>query len=500
MTLVEILERNAKDIPGKVAIIYHDLRMTYGELNEAVNRLAYALLDLGLMKGDRVGLMLPRIPELITGFLGVAKAQGIVAPVNFELRDEDIRTVLNNLSPRFLIVHESFIDLAKRSIPQNLRISIVVVGNRCNEGDYLWDDIMRNRKISNPALEVREDGVVYFNYTSGSTGNPKGAITTHSNIFWNTLAAVDTLKLTPSDVHLCLFAPFAHPHEIFARSLYLGGTVVLLDKIRPRSIVQTISENKVTCFMGLAPMYETLLQVAGSERYDLSSLRIVESGGMHTKVELMKRFERSFGVPILPVWGSTEATGIAIANSPDGRLVYGSLGKACKFYEVEIVDVSGKELPPNKVGEMIFKGPAVVSGYYEVSEEDQRTFKNGWYYSGDLGRKDEDGYFYFVGRKSGMIKVAGLRVYPLEVELALMCHPHIEEAAVIGVKDRLRGEVPKAIVVLDDGLRMTEREIIKFCGEQIAHYKIPRLVEFRKYLPKIGSGKIDKKALRMEVA
>jgi len=499
MTLVEILEKNARDIPDKVALISQDVTVNYRELNEAVNRLAYALLDLGLEKGDRVGFILPRIPELIIGFLGVAKAQGIGAPINFELREDNIKTLLQNLSPRFLIVHQSFIHLVQKVLPQNPKVSVIVVGNSSpDQGGYLFEDIMRNQGISNPSLEVKEDDVVYLNYTSGSTGNSKGAVTTHSHIFWNTMAAIEKLKLTHIDVHLCLFAPFAHPHEIFARSLYLGGTTVLLDTIRPRSIIHTISENRVTCFMGLAPMYETLLQVAGSERYNLSSLRIVESGGMHTKIELIKQFEQRFGIPILPVWGSTETTGIAIANAPNESLVSGSIGKPCKFYEVEIVDQSDKRVPPNTVGEIIFRGPAVVSGYYKDTKENHKTFKNGWYYSGDLGKKDEEGHFYFVGRKSGMIKVAGLRVYPLEIELALMQHPDIQEAAVVGVQDGIRGEVPKAIVVFNNGPKITSREIIKFCSSHVAQYKLPRLVEVREFLPKNGSGKIDKKALQLE--
>lgn len=498
MTLVEMLERNTRDVPDKVAIVYQELRITYRELNEQVNKLAHALLDLGLQKGDRIGFMLPRIPELVISFLAAAKSQGILFPINFELRHENIRAVLNHLLPRFLIVHESFVDLAKKSIPKNLITSIIVTGSTRPREHYFWNDIIKGRNQNNPFLEVKEEDVVYLNYTSGSTGNPKGAITTHSNIFWNTRAAVDALKLTPSDVHMCMFAPFAHPHEIFARPLYLGGTMVLLDKIRPKSIAKAISENKVTCLMGLAPMYETLLEVTESGRYDLSSLKIPESGGMYTRIELIKRFEQRFGVSILPVWGSTETTGIAIANSPHERPVYGSVGRPCKSYEVKIIDEDGKELPPNRVGEMIFKGPAVVSGYYEGDIENEKSFKNSWYYSGDLGRRDEKGHFYFVERKTGMMKVAGLIVYPMEVELALMCHPGIKEAAVISVKNRLRGEVPKAIVVLKDELRITEREIIQFCKERMAHYKVPRVVEFRESLPKIGSAKIDKKALQME--
>lgn len=499
MTLVEMLEKNARNIPDKVAIIHHDLRITYGELNSQVNRLAHALLNLGLKKEDRICLMLPRIPELVITFLAAAKAQGIVVPINFELNSREITALLENLSPRFLILHESFLDLAKKTLPQDLKFSVIVVGNECDDNFYRWHDILKDRNQHNLSLEIKEDDVVYLNYTSGTSGDPKGAITTHSNILWNTLASIETLKLTPDDIHLCMFAPFAHPHELFARPLYLGGTFVLLETIRPKSIAKSISENEVTCLMAIAPILMTLLEIARSGQYDLSSLRIPESGGMHTRVELIKQFEQRFGVPILPVWGSTETTGIAIANSPDKGVVYGSVGRPCKSYEVKIVGEDGNELPPHKIGDLIFRGPAVVSGYYNNSGNPD-SFKNGWYLSGDLAKKDEEGNFYFVERKSGMLKVAGLQVYPLEIELTLSRHPAIKEAAVIGVEDNLRGEVPKAIVVLKNEHKLKEREIIQYCLDNMAHYKVPRVIEFREDLPKIGSGKINKKALKLEIA
>lgn len=498
MTLVEMLETSAKKFPEKIAIIYYDTQVTFKELNEMVNKMANALIAIGLKKSDRVGLMLPRIPELVISFLSIAKAQGIAVPINFELLEEKIRNILVDISPRCLIVHENFLDLAKRSLSSGLKIPLIVVGKGLKGEEFLWEEMLKSKSSLPPPLKIKENDVVYLNYTSGFTGNPKGAITTHSNIYWNTVASVDILRLTSDDVHLCMFAPFAHPHEIFARPLYLGGTFVLMDKIYPKSIAKAIAQHKVTCVMGLAPMFENLLEVLEHKTYDLSSLRIPESGGMHTRTELIERFREKIGVPILPVWGSTETTGIAIANRPGEQIRPGSIGKPCASYEVNIVDERDRSLPPGELGEMIFKGPAVAQGYYKDPINTQISFKDGWYYSGDLGRRDEHNNFYFVDRKSGMMKVAGLKVYPLEIELALMEHPNIKEVAVIPVRDKLRGEIPKAVIVTKNGEDLTEKEVIAFCKERMPNYKIPRIMEFREALPKIGSGKINKKELQME--
>jgi long-chain acyl-CoA synthetase len=494
MTLVEMLERKARDLPDQVAIIFQDSRITYQALNAQVNQMAHALLSLGCQPGDRLGFMLPRVPEMVVTFLAGAKVQGVVAPINFELPGKEIAGILNNLSPRVMVVHATFLTLVEQSMPAGTTIILVGAGDM--QGTLAWEEFTKNRGEDNPGLEVQDDDVVYLNYTSGSTGNARGALTTHAHIYWNTRAAVETLVLTPADIHLCLFAPFAHPHEFFARSLYLGGTMVLIDSIRPKSIAKAIGQHRVTCFMGLAPLYRTLMETAASEAFDLSSLRLPESGGMHTPVELIQQFEETFGLPIYAVWGSTETTGIAIANRPGSKPRHGTVGQPCKYYKIKVVGEDGQELPPNEIGELIFQGPGVVKTYYEEKEKNNfKSFRNGWYYSGDLGRRDETGNFYFVERKSGMLKVAGHQVYPLEIELKLMNHPGIKEAAVIGIKDKMRGEVPKAIVVLKDGMTLNRREIIRYCSQEMAHYKVPREVEIREALPKIGSGKINKKAL-----
>jgi acyl-coenzyme A synthetase/AMP-(fatty) acid ligase len=493
-----MLEKQAREIPDQVAVISREESLTYSQLNRVVNQAAAALLHRGCQRGDLVCFMLPRVRELVITFLAVAKARGVAVPVNFEDPAPQTLGLLRRLSPRFLVVHSSFLDLAVRTLEPGGRTILVVVGPSGGPSAIPWDEFLRGGSTNNPGLPVTEDDLVYLNYTSGTTGEPKGALTTHAHLFWNTRASVETLELNREDVHLCLFAPFAHPHELFARPLYLGGAMVLVDSIRPRTIAKAIMDHRVTCFMGLVPFFIMLMDMARSRIFDLSSLRIPESGGMHTRVELIREFKRVVGVPILPVWGSTETTGIALATRPRGPRAYGSVGQPCRYYEAKIVSEDDRELPPKEIGELVFRGPGVVSGYLEPNTGQRNSFRNGWYYSGDLAWRDEEGNFYFVERISGMLKVAGHRVFPLEIELTLLQHHAVKEAAVIGIQDDIRGEVPKAFVTLKDLRQPDKKELLQFCQENLAHYKIPKIIEYRDFLPRIGSGKINKKVLMAE--
>ncbi|OGQ51583.1 MAG: hypothetical protein A3J24_00880 [Deltaproteobacteria bacterium RIFCSPLOWO2_02_FULL_53_8] len=499
MTLIEMLDNCIAAQPDKAAVICNGRAVSYVGLGRMVNRAANAMLDLGLQKGDRVGVMVPRGVDLVTGFLAAARAGGVAMPVNFELSAQSVRKVVKAAGPRFILVNSAFYGLLEEALAGISGITVIVSGE-CDTGCVKWDDLVRDGRPEPPDVGIKAHESVYLNYTSGSTGDSKGAITTHYNIYSNTVAAVEALGLTSDDVHLCMFAPFAHPHEIFARALYLGGTAVIVDSVYPKAIAEAISKHKVTCMMGLAPMYENLLDlVAHHKGYDLSSLRIPESGGMYTRPDLIDRFKERLGVSIIPVWGSTETTGIALANRPGKGQKQGSVGMPCRDYEVKIVGDDGAQLPVGAVGEMAFKGPAVVDGYFEDDGIKSRCFNDGWYYSGDLGKKDEEGNYYFVERKSGMMKVAGHKVYPTEIEIALLEHPAIKEVSVLSVHDRLRGEVPKAIIVTRDS-GLTSREVLKYCKGKLANYKVPRIVEFRDALPKTGSGKINKKLLQLEHA
>lgn len=497
VTLQKMLHRNYINQPSKIFIQSKNESLTYEDVYRYVNGITNSLKVMGIRKHDKIGLMMNRIPELVLSFLGISNLGALTVPVNVLNKPEEIKKFIFNISPSLLIIQDKYLPVIDDEILFIVKKIVVIGETNCSFiHSYIpWNKICYPFE-SNLQENINQNDIAYLNYTSGSSGNPKGAITTHTNIYWNTLASIEKLKILSSDIHLCIFASFAHPHEIFARALYTGGTLVLLEEINPKTISGMIKKNSVTCMMGLAPMYE--MMAAHCQSSDLESLRIAESGGMYTQDSIIKKFKEKFGISILPVWGSTETTGIAIANSPEEEIRDKSIGRPCNYYEVAVVDDSGKEVPANFIGELIFKGPAVVNGYLDSTDENVNTFIREWYYSGDLAKKDNDGYFYFMGRKNEMIKTGGLKVFPQEVENVLINHPLITDVAVIGQRDKLRGEVIKAFIVLKDSVRISPGELIEYCQNRIPRYKVPRIIEFRDILPKTGGGKINKNELKRD--
>ncbi len=498
MTIVEMLERNAETLPDKTAIIFGNSRISYREFHERSKTLANFLISMGLRKGDRVGIVLQKTPEVLISFLGVACAGGIVFPVDFNQTHENIEYLLKQTNPTMMIVDGQFQDLIAQFKEHCLEKNIIVVGQTVTNQHLSWEDVFARPLLNPPDVPIRDEDIVYLNFTSGTTGFPKGAITTHANIYWNTLSAIESLGLTAEDIHVCMFPVFSHPHELFARSLYLGGTAVLIEGIYPKTVAAAISEHRVTCMMAVASIYDTLARLPLSAPFDLSSLRIPESGGMYTHPTLEEKFKERFGVSMIPVWGSTETSGIALVAPVSGGHRPGSMGNPSPYYEVKVVGDDGEELPPDEVGEMMIKGPGVCGGYYNQPEETGMYMKDGWYCTGDMVKRDRDDYYYFASRKTGMMKVAGVKVFPLEIEGVLLSHPLIEEAAVIKIQDRLRGEVPKAIIVIKDGFEISKEEIQKYCEEKMSRIKVPSVIEFRTRLPKTPGGKILYRELQSE--
>lgn len=490
MTIVEMLERNARLYPDKTAIIYENSRISYRTFYEKASTLANFLISMGLKKGDRVGLLLHKTPEALISFLGVAAAGGVVFPVDYNQTLDTIDSLFNLTNPAVVIADERFEDLLSCFKDHCSDGKTIVVGHKTTSHRHSWDEVFAQQSLHPPAVAIQDEDVVYLNFTSGTTGIPKGAITTHANIYWNTLSAVESLGLTEEDIHLCMFPVFIHPHELIARSLYLGGTIVLVDSVYPKTIAATISKHRVTCMMAVASFYDALVRLPLPVQCDMSSLRIPESGGMFVHSTLEQKFIERFNIRIIPVWGSTETTGIALANSVTGACRPSSMGKPSFSYQVKVLGESGEELPPDVIGVMVVKGPGVCSGYFNNPEETGIYVKDGWFLTGDIVWMDSEGYFYFVGRQTWMMKVAGLKVFPSEIEAVLIKHPKIEEVAVVKVQDSTHGEVPKAVIVLKEGVEMSKDEIRKYCEETLSRYKIPRVVEFRQELPKTPGGKI----------
>ncbi|KJR41110.1 Long-chain-fatty-acid--CoA ligase [Candidatus Magnetoovum chiemensis] len=486
LTINEAIENAYRTIPDKAFLFYRESVFTYKDVYMLSVGLSEFFISKNIKAYDKICLLLPRVPELIISLLASMHIGAVAAAVSYTSKADEITKTIGDISPAAVIFHMRFKHLIK--LDKDKQILISVGGD--TEGSIPWSRACY-ASLNRQDAEIGRNNIAYLNCTTGSSGTPKAALATHDNIYWNSLSAIETFAMSSEDVLLCMFASFAHPHELFVRSLYTGGSVVLLEEINPRTIAAAINQKSVTCMMGLAPMYKMLTEHCKGMKLD--SLRIAESGGMYTSGGLIRDFINIFGIPILSVWGSTETTGIAIANRRDDYRDDGSMGKVCPYYEVRITDDAGKDLGDKEIGELVFRGAAVVSGYYGV--EQSLSFCNGWYHSGDLGFRDSQGYYYFVERKSGLLKVAGLKVYPLQVEIALQAHSAVKETAVIGIEDRLRGEIPKAYIIPQEGVKVTERELRDYCKTVLADYMIP-VIEFAEDLPRIGSGKIDKKTLK----
>jgi long-chain acyl-CoA synthetase len=502
MTLVDMLEKNKNQIPLKTALVCEQTSLSWGDLHQKAMKLAHYLVSLGVSRGDRIALMMDaKTPDLIIGFLASAACGTVVVPVDCNQPDHHIQQLLNIVSPSAALVSERVLDRfdpADHGFPD---LYIMVCGNASGgvmdqpkekKAPPFLADILNapGLKIDHPPETIDPEDVAYFNLTSGTTGFPKCAVTTHAVIYWNTVSAVEQLALTPDDIHLCMFPPATHPHEIFARPLFLGGTMVLTDHISPRSLTAVIEENKVTFMMAIAPIYGVLTKHHKKTDFRFSTLKTAESGGMHLDPVTAAEFRKKFGFPIIPVWGSTETAGIALAMPLGVDSKPGSCGIPGRYYQVAVVDERGKRTGPGEIGEMIVRGKGVCSAYYQNEPETRKNFKDGWYYTNDMFFQDKDGFFYFSGRRNGMMKVAGLKVFPVEIEDLLIQHPAIREVCVIRAEDPIHGEIPKAIVVLEEGAGLTLKALRDYCAPRIAAYKIPKMLELRSSLPRNPVGKI----------
>ena len=495
LTLGDLIDRAAERFPDRVAIYSEEENLTYRELLRRVNVFANWLLSSGFQKGDRIAGLVRRTPAVIISFLAAAKAGGIYCPLNFKLEEAKLRYITGSIDP-FAVVVDSSLQEQYSFMKDELSpgAAALWVGD-APAGDEELGRVLSSSRSVEPIADIDSSDPVYLNYTSGSTGMPKGAVTTHANLMWNTISAIETLKITPDDIFMGMFAVFSHPHDLFLRSLYLGGSIVLLDSIHPRTVVRTIATYRVNLVMGVPSMYEIMIPHMRLRRHELGSLRMLEMGGAHVARELNDDIYRIVKARMVPVWGSTETTGIALAMPVDGEYKKGSVGMPCKYYRIKIVDADGNEVSKGQVGEMLIRGPAVISSYWEDGAAFSSVFVDGWYRSGDYFRRDGGGYYYFVGRRENMIKVGGIKVFPLEIENIIASHPQVSKVAVIGAREKLRGEIPRAVIVAAKGSSLSVKEIRRYCKRKLADYKIPRLIDFADSLPKTGSGKIDRKAI-----
>jgi acyl-CoA synthetase (AMP-forming)/AMP-acid ligase II len=511
------LEDSAERSPDKKALFAVGNWHTYGELNARANRLAHLFLSRGLKKGDRAALFIENSAEYVVSYYAVLKAGGTTVALNTENTAEDIAYIVRDCSVRFLIAGHRL--AARTLIPTpGDPFGPLSASNASPEVLFIWNgpqdkapsqlgrpairlpEALDEYPCDNPGTRLIDLDVASIVYTSGSTGKPRGAVLTHLNIVSNTRSIVDYLELTPED-RILVVLPF---HYIYGKSLlnthfFVGGSVVVDNRfLYPNVILKTMLEQDVTGFAGVPSTYTILLSRSNLRGHKFPRLRYVTQAGGAMAPSVQKEVAETFApARLFVMYGATEASArLSYLHPDDLPSKWGSIGKAIANVELWVADERGAPLPAGKEGEIVARGSNLMSGYWNHPEETGKVLKNGLYFTGDIGRMDDEGFLYVVGRSKDMIKIGGNRVSAKEIEEALHEHQAILEAAVIGVPDDVLGEAPKAFIVVKPGISAgLLGELPAFLQSRLAVYKIPKLFEIRDSLPKNEAGKILKRKL-----
>ena len=528
--LYAMLDEAAEKYPNRYALIFQNTRITYKKLRERAELFAGALRRMGVRSGQRVAIMLPNLPQTMIAFWGVIKAGAVVVMTNPLYMEKEIVANMQDSGAEHMILLDMLwprIDALRDRLP--LRNFIVTSAadslsfplnwlyklkkRRSNKAPIPYDNknvfagqsfCKGARRYAAPIADPQRDPIM-LQYTGGTTGLPKGVVLTHANLGTNCRQVLNIINVRPETHHTFIsLLPFFHVYGLTTGLIIpmaLASTTLPLPRYVPQDVLRLIDKRKPTIFPGAPSVYISLLQQKNLNKFDLGSIQICVSGSAPLPREIFRRFQEATGAAILEGYGLTEASPITHIN-PLGKQGQraNSIGMPVPGTDARIVDMEGGSLtlPPGKMGELVVQGPQVMHGYWRRPDETASALRNGWLYTGDLASMDEDGYFYILDRKKDMVLVGGYNVYPREVDEVLLEHPKVLEAVSVGIGDDLRGEVLKAYVVPRQGETLTKADIIAWCRQKLANYKVPRLVEFRESLPKTIVGKVLRRALREE--
>jgi Acyl-CoA synthetases (AMP-forming)/AMP-acid ligases II len=521
-SMLAAFKATAERIPDGTAVLYFDTAITYREVDELTDALAAALEAHGLKTGDRVAVYTQNVPQFLFAQVATWKAGGIMVSVNPMLRHKEVATLLNDSGATVLVTLESLWDEIAREVVPGTDVRTTITTSELDfldEVPALLDGSVRRRDPETlDLLELVEeyrgrtpkgsklgpDDIAFLTYTSGTTGPPKAAMNSHSNVVFNAQAYRDWVGLSDQDVVLGV-APLFHITGLVAHlavGVLIGMPILLTYRFDPDTTLELIERHGVTFTVGSITVFIALMNAATADQRDLSKFTKVVSGGAPIAPPTVEAFEKKFGAYIHNIYGLTETT------SPSHCVPFGkrapvdpgsgalSVGVPIFNTMVRLVDDDRKEVGPGEVGEIVTTGPQVVSGYWNQPEETEHALPGGALYTGDVGIMDADGWFYIVDRKKDMINAAGYKVWPREVEDVLYAHDAVREVAVIGVPDEYRGETVKAYVSLKPGAEVEAEALVAFCKERLAAYKYPRQIEFVDELPKTASGKVLRRELR----
>ena len=496
LNLASIVTESASRAPGKVAVRLGAAELTYAELDDHSARLATVLRERGVRPGDRVGVMLPNVPQFPIAYYGALRAGAVVVPMNVLLKRREIAFYLEDSGAKLLLAWHGFAEEA--------RAGAAAAGAELIEVEPAsFPELLAAAEPSPGLAETDAEDTAVILYTSGTTGSPKGAELTHANLHRNAdVSRRTTCGIAAGDVvlgSLPLFHSFGQTVAMNA-TLMAGGTLTLVPKFDPGEALATMARDGVTHFYGVPTMFGALLHHPERASFDTAALRTCVTGGASMPVEVLRGFEQAFGAVVLEGYGLSETSPVASSNHPGQGRKAGSIGTPIEGVEMKVVDEHGEEVAQGEIGEIVIRGHNVMKGYWQRPEATAEAMRGGWFHSGDMARVDEEGYFFIVDRKKDLIIRGGYNVYPREVEEILYEHPKIREAAVVGVPDDEWGEEIGAAVVLHEGQELAPAEVSEYVRGQIAAYKYPRIVWFVDELPKGPTGKILKREIEAPAA
>jgi long-chain acyl-CoA synthetase len=517
LNLVSVFEHSAKELPEKKAIIFNDKSFSFAQVAAMVNKVANALKEKGIQKGDKVALSCLNLPYFPMIYYGILKTGAVVVPLNVLLKGREIAYHLKDSEAKayFCFQGTPELPMAQEGFKgfnevDTCELFCVITADPAAaspiEGTMtLGQLIAEHSHLCDTELTSPEDTAVIL-YTSGTTGFPKGAELSHSNMTMNAISTRHLLQASPDDIHaivLPLFHSFGQTCQMNA-GFSSGNTLVMIPQFTPQAVLSAIQNDGATVFAGVPTMYWALLNYEDKEgQFDTekiaNTLRIGFSGASSLPLEIIKGIDAKYRIPILEGYGLSETCPVVTFNHLTRERKPGSIGTPIWGVEVDIFGKDNKAMGIDEVGEVVIRGHNVMKGYYNKPEATKEAFGGTtWFHTGDLGKKDEDGYFYIVDRVKDMIIRGGYNVYPREIEEVLITHPDISLASVIGIPHDSHGEEIAAYVVLNGGAAITEEEILAWSKEQMAAYKYPRVINIRGSLPMTATGKILKKELRAE--
>jgi long-chain acyl-CoA synthetase len=505
ISLAQMLENTTEKFPDKVALVFQGINITYSSLLNMVLRLATGLASLGVKKGDRVAIMLPNCPQWVISYFAVLKLGATVVQTNPMYVERELALQLDNCAAETIIAMNALYPRIENVLgSSNLKniICVAFPGEVGNPKAISFESLLKENSPNPPevVIDPKED-IAVLQYTGGTTGVAKGVMLTHSNLLSNVVQTSNWLPLEEGEERFLVVLPLFHVYSMTLNNnvaVFIGGTQYLLPKFDIDTLMKVIDSFKPTIFPGAPTLYIAIINHPKVQEYNLKSIKACISGSAPLPVEVAEHFNQLTGGMVVEGYGLSEASPVTHVNPFSHNVRVGTIGLPISDTEAKVVDIETgtRELAPGEVGELIVRGPQVMKGYWNMPEDTAHTLKEGWLYTGDIAQMDKDGYFSIVDRKKDTIIAGGFNIYPREIEEVLYAHPQVLETAVIGVPDPYRGETVKAFIVLRPGQQVTKEEIITYCREKLASFKVPQYVDFCESLPKTTVGKILRKALK----